>query len=626
MRVSAKPVLLAAVLAGLLAAQKPAPRFARDLYPLLQKAGCPECHNPDGVASVTRLHFPEADAGSPRIEAFGRSLAMLVDRAKPEESLLLQKPTLRIPHTGGKRIVPGSPEEAALRSWIGVLARLAPAPAVRAATTTASPAEQTLLRRLTHSQFDNAVRDLLGDVSRPARQFPSEDYVNGFKNQYQAQSVSPILAEAYGTAAEKLARSVRPPECSADCADRFVTGFGRKAFRRPLTAEERRRYAGLYGRLGAPGVVEAMLQSPGFLFWTASTSVAEWKRYARASRLSFFLWNTTPDEPLLDRAARGDLDAPEGVEREVRRMLDDPRAREALDEFVSEWLRFDTVAAMVKERRSFPQFNREVALAMAEESRAFVADLVWSGRNFMEFFNGGHTFVNADLASIYGLEAPESEFGRVAYPADSERSGILGQGTFLAVTSKPAETSPTARGLFVREQFLCQKVPQPPPGTNTNLAPASAENPLTTRQRLGAHVTNEACASCHNLIDPIGYGFEKFNAVGARQEKIRITIPTYNRREPPKTLELDVDSRGWIAGIPNSDFSTPKELGRILATTPQCQQCVVKQVFRYAMGRSETAADRPVLERVFAEFRDSQFRFKQLMIAVVRWTEFPPAD
>ncbi|MGH6961601.1 MAG: DUF1592 domain-containing protein, partial [Dongiaceae bacterium] len=290
-----------------------------------------------------------------------------------------------------------------------------------------------------------------------------------------------MQAEAYGAAAEKLARSWRPACESAGCRDRFLASFGRRALRRPLTAEEKKLYTALFDRQGARGVVEAILQSPKFLFWPGT----EDRRYARASRLALFMWNTIPDEWLLDQAASGALETAEGVEKTARRMLDDPRAKAALDEFVSQWMRFDTVKAMVKERRQYPQFSREVAQAMAEETRLFVADLVWSGRNFMDFFSAGYTFVNADLAPIYGLTPPAEEFGKVAYPAGSERSGILGQGTFLALTSNPAETSPTARGLFVREQFLCQHVPPPPPGVSTSLPPPTEDKPMTTRDRLG---------------------------------------------------------------------------------------------------------------------------------------------
>jgi hypothetical protein len=196
----------------------------------------------------------------------------------------------------------------------------------------------------------------------------------------------------------------------------------------------------------------------------------------------------------------------------------------------------------------------------------------------------------------------------------------------MVLTSKPGETSPTARGLFVREQFLCQHVPDPPPGVNTNLPPISQERPMTVRERLGEHVSNPTCASCHNLIDPIGFGLEKYDAIGRRIDKARVTAPQTHaeRNNKPFTVELPIDSSGSIAGIPDSAFSSPKELGRVLAASPQCQECLVKQLFRYQAGRIETAADRDVIRRAFDDFRASHFRFKEAIIALSKWSEFPP--
>src|SRR4051794_35106302 len=180
--------------------------FSQTLFPILQHAGCPACHNANGVASATRLHFPESGASAASIEAFGYSLIKLVDRSHPEQSLLLRKPTLRTPHTGGLRIKRGSPEEAILTAWIRKLVSVSDSELANVGKSSAdadipSQAPKVILRRLTHSQYNNTVHDLLGDQTGPARQFPSEDFVNGFLDQYDAQNVSPLLEEAYSTAA-----------------------------------------------------------------------------------------------------------------------------------------------------------------------------------------------------------------------------------------------------------------------------------------------------------------------------------------------------------------------------------------------------------------------------------------
>jgi len=596
------------------------PLFVRDLLPVLEKAQCMECHQFNGVASTTRLQFPESGASSEEMEAFGDTLRKLVDRANPANSLLLMKPTNRAKHGGGLRIKPGSDEEVAVKAWIDHLLRT-PASPGRTFARARTAKEQTVLRRLTHSQYDSTVRDLVGDHTFPSRQFPPEDFIDGFKNQYEGQSISPILAESYLNAAERVAANWQ----GKDPGPSFVKDFGLRAFRRPLTAEEEKRYSALYAQGKAKLVMEAMLQSPQFLFRLEATSNPAHKPYARAARLSYILWDTMPDEALLKATASGELDTAKGVEGAARRMLSDPRARQSADEFIAQWLRFDTVVTMVKERRAYPMFTREMALAMTEETRRLAADLIWSDKSFMDLFTAGYTFLNADLAALYRLSAPAEEFAKVSFPADSDRAGILGHATFLALTSKPADTSITARGLFVREQFLCQHVPQPPPGVNVNLPVQRADKPMTNRERLSVHLTNASCASCHNLIDPIGYGLEKYDGVGARREKLKVDLPRYDRRQDQKTVEIDIDASGWVTGIQSSEFNTAGGLGRVLAANPQCQECVVKQYFRYALGRHEGPADRPTIERISADFRKSGFRFQDMMISLVRWTEFPPS-
>ena len=620
--------------------------FGPGLYQVMEKASCRSCHNPDGVASATRLHFPDPDAAPDRIEAFGRSLVVLVDRERPERSLLLNKPTNRIPHTGGERIKPGSQEEAVLKAWIAKLAQFSGAELAKAlkyreeeasgaGSTTAVPE----LRRLTHSQFNHTVRDLLGDQTKPADQFPTEDFVNGFRNQSQAQSLSPLLIEAYSAAAEKLARNafrggdvhgLIPCKPSAACRARFVREFGLKAFRRPLDFEEQKRYETLMSRetdyvKGAQLVIEAMLQSPSFLFWLDQTSDPKWKPYVTASRLSYAIWDTMPDQALFAAAARGELATPQDVEKTARRMLDDPRAREALGEYVSQWLRFDRILTASRDRRKYPQFKRETAVSMTEEAQAFVGDLVWNGRNFMDLFTADHGFVDVELAPIYKVPAPAKEFDPVAFPEGSERAGILGQALFLALTAKPDDTSPTARGLFVREQFLCQHVPDPPPGVNTNLPPVTEAKPQTNRDRMSEHVTNPSCATCHRLIDPIGFGLEKFDAIGGKRDKFNLQFFTGSeeRLRLTKTVDLDIDSKGNIAGIPDSQFSSPAQLGAVLAKSAQCQECMVKQYFRYTMGRMETPADRTTIRTLVEAFRNSQFRFKEIIVSLARLREFP---
>jgi hypothetical protein len=424
----------------------------------------------------------------------------------------------------------------------------------------------------------------------------------------------------------------RPQDASAACGKRFVEEFGLRAFRRPLDTKELGHYQRLFfaqpGALaGAQTVIEAMLQSPSFLFWLDRTPRAEWAPYATASRLSYFLWNTAPDDRLLAAARDGDLETREGLERTIRGMLDDPRAVEGVDEFVSQWLRFDRVLNASRERRKYRLFNARLAAAMAEEARRFVRDVVWNDRDFMSVFTAPYTFVDSDLAAVYQVDPPDSVWGRIEFSEASERAGLLGQTLFLTLTSKPDDTAPTGRGLFVREQFLCQHVPDPPPGVDTNLPPATQAKPQTNRERLGAHVSNASCATCHRLIDPIGFGLEKFDAIGARRDQYALMFYPEghgSRREKPEEVLLDMDTSGELAGVQDSQFSNPRELGEVLARTPTCQECVVKQLFRYMSGRPETAADRPLIEHATKAFRASGFQFKEALVELAVGWEFRP--
>ena len=631
--------------------------FQTQVFPVFEAAKCSGCHASSGVASASRLHFPDKDATPAQVQAFGLSLSAFVDRTDASRSLLVAKPTNVVRHTGGVRIKPGSPEEQIVAKWA---ASLAAAPDATLAAAIAALRESDgenaptqLVRRLTHAQYDNTVRDLLGDYSRPAERFPPEDYVDGFKNQLTAQSMPPLLVETYSTSAERVALNAfrigdinglvpcKPASFTdAKCRDAFVRRFGLRAFRRPLSEDEVKRYSTVFAAQakvnrrfldGARVVVEAMLQSPNFLFHVEAGPDARYADYDAASRLSYLLWNTMPDEALFEAARKGELSTPDGRERAARRMLENqPKGREALDQFFEEWLRFDRVVNAVKSRGRYPAFTPELALAMAEETRTLLHHLVWNDQNFMDALTADYSFLTSELAEVYGVPAPKDQFDLVKFPADTRRAGILGQGTFLASTAGPTDTSPTARGIFIRERLLCQHVPPPPPGVITTLPdPLVDEKPKGRRQLMVEHVENPTCASCHRLMDPIGFGFEHFDAIGRFREKELIPVPGSRGgggggggRGGPPPIPLEIDAQGEIAGLANSNFSGAKELGAILAKSDTCQECVVRQMFRYSYGRLETSADEKTIDQLFERFKASGFKFKNLLLALVESPEF----
>ena len=626
--------------------------FVDNLLPIFENAQCRLCHNDNGIASRSGLRFPDAEADRDRLIAFGLSLRTFIDPEDPAKSRLVLKPTQRIQHTGGERIPPDSPDEEALLAWVNYL-RTQADNEDRTATGIKPHGE---IRRLTHSQYNNTVYELLGDQTRPADQFPQEDYIHGYRNQIEGQGISPILAEAYGRAAERLARNAfrggdhrhlipcKPASASDDsCRDAFIRSFGLKAFRRPLTSKEAQTYVRLFGLgarqeglflEGARMVVEAMLQSPSFLFYAEPQPPTVLRPYQTAALLSYFLWDTMPDEALLRAAKEGQLETAGEIRNQLQRMLDDPRAQQALEQFLAQWLRFDRIETAVRDRRIYPEFSAELVDSMIEETRQLFKSLVWQGGNFMEFFSAEYSFLNTSMAKLYGLSAPAAEYQRASFPADSGRAGILGQATFLTVTSKPADTSPTERGLFVREHFLCQTVPPPPPGVDATLPALSDDRPMTTRERLAVHLSNPACAGCHRLVDNIGFGFEQYDAIGRFREHQTVTIfPTQDERRrkvktKPSEYNLPIDAAGFIQGLDGSEFSSPAELGRYLANDAGCQKCVVKQLFRYALGRTETDADQASIDRAFERFRDSRFQVKELIISIASSESFlgaPPS-
>ena len=280
--------------------------------------------------------------------------------------------------------------------------------------------------------------------------------------------------------------------------------------------------------------------------------------------------------------------------------------------------------------RGFGEFTPELAAAMAEETRTLLHHLVWNDRNFMEALTADYSFLTSELASLYGVPPPDGQFEMAKFPAESKRAGLLGQGTFLASTAGPTATSPTARGIFVRERLLCQHVPPPPPGVITTLPdPIADQPPKGRRQLMNEHVENPTCASCHRLMDPdrVRVRALRCHRQVARQGTDRGAGPPGRRRwwrpgRPSAASRSTSTRRGRSRVCPIRRFSGARELGAILADSPVCQECIVRQMFRYSYGRLETAADEKTIDDLFARFKESGFRFKNLLIALVESPEF----
>ncbi|MEZ4464305.1 MAG: DUF1592 domain-containing protein [bacterium] len=493
-----------------------------------------------------------------------------------------------------------------------------------------------LVRRLSRVEYDNTARDLLGEDTDVATQFAREEEMLGFDNNARALQVGALHAEQFMGAAELLAaRAARRLDellpCDPDvigereCAVAFIDTFGRKAWRRPLTPEELDRLALVYDAAramdaapfadGVTLVIEELLQSPNFLYrievgtpHPTRPGIQVLEGYEVASRLSYLLWRSMPDDDLFDAASRDALASPTDLADQARRMLADPRAREGLWSFFEQWLRLDEVAGLEKDAGDFPFFDEDLKALLHEESRQFVEAVIWDDTlDMRDLFAGSFTFLNDRLAEFYGIDGVQGADLRRVELDPRQRAGILTQGALMAVTSKARITSPVRRGVFVREHILCHALPPPPPNVPV-IAPDPDPN-LTTRERFAEHSTGPACKGCHQLIDPVGFAFEHYDAVG-RWRDLESGHPVDASGALNATLDID----GPFDGAP--------EVARRLAQSEQVHRCVTTQVFRYAFGRGENPVDGCTQDGLYNAYVASGYDVRALFVAAVMTDTF----
>ncbi len=467
------------------------------------------------------------------------------------------------------------------------------------------------LRRLTRAEYDATIADLLHDASAPARAFPPDEESQGFDNFADTQIVSPLLAEKYLSAAELLAEKLDPialAGCSAaneaTCLTKLLEGFGRRAFRRPLTPDETARFTTTFTALRADddlatclrGVITVLLQSPQFLYRSESNPLTP---FELASRLSYFLWGSQPDDALLDAAQNGSLN----LEAQARRMLADPKAHDVVKRFHLQWLGVENLTSRTKEDAAFAG----LAAAMVEETARLAEWTVFDGNgDARRLFDGHTTFLNEPLATHYGLVGFEGD-GFVKADTDrTARTGVLTQGSVLSAWSKYDQSSPVLRGKLVRERFLCTTPPPPPGDIVTMLGVPDAG---TTRARFAAHVTNPSCNGCHQLMDPIGFGLEKYDATGAYR-------PLENG------VALDTKGEVILGGDLDGNFDGALELSSRLANSRDVKNCLARQWFRFAFGRAETSGDGCSVQQAQTAFETSGWNTRELLIALTQTDAF----
>jgi hypothetical protein len=407
------------------------------------------------------------------------------------------------------------------------------------------------------------------------------------------------------------------------CATKILSSLARRAYRRSVTNDDVKTLLDFYQRGRADGTfdsgiraaLERLLISPDFLFRIEADpeAIAPGTPYRLsdvelASRLSFFLWSSIPDEELLDLAIRGKLREGDGLERQARRMLADPRARTSLvDNFFGQWLQTRNVMLLTPDANTkFPWFDDNLRMAIVNETELFLGDQLKSDRSIVDLLTADSTFLNEQLARHYGISGVYgSHFRRVAL-ADQNRWGLLGKASVLAVTSYPTRTSPTIRGKWLLENILAAPVPPPPPDVNTNLDESKLGKAATVRAMLEQHRANPVCASCHSRMDPIGFSLENFDAVG----QWRTTDG-----------ESAINANGVL--LDGTKVDGPAALrSALVARKEQFVRTVTGKLLTYAVGRQMDYSDAPAIRSIVRTSAVDDYRWSSTILAIVKSMPF----
>jgi hypothetical protein len=446
---------------------------------------------------------------------------------------------------------------------------------------------------MTNEEYDHTVRDLLGEATSisTAENFPSDDTKIGFHR--VTAPVDMQHASLFGKAASDLAATAKThlsqllpcnPAQAGEmaCATQFISSFGKRAFRRPLTSAELMQFQLTYAQVGdftggIGVVISNMLSSPSFYEIepaSAPAGIGALDPYRLASRLSYFIYRSMPDDTLLASAEGGKLVSKADVEREATRMLADPKAHDGVDGFFAEWLSLDQLASVAKD----PSVTTDFAALrgdIATETTKFADSIFFGTGRWQDVLTSSATWINQPLAELYGQPGVVGQSFVQVTLDPKMRAGIVTQASFLSLAALTDESSPTQRGRFIREKVLCQMIPPPPPNI-ISLPPLA--NGQSNRQRYEATMSQPSCAACHSMMDGIGYGLEQYDAIG----RFRTT-----------DNGLPVDATGQITNLMNGPvaFNGGVDLALKLASSDEVRACAVKQWFRYALSRIEQDED-----------------------------------
>ena len=567
--------------------------FKAQVWEPILATRCVGCHNESGVAAQSRLKLIAADTP----EALKHNLEVTAALAKEDangQSILLRKPsgTHAMGHVGGAIIAPDSADWRALATFVARArgeADMCAAPAPQACDIERPFPGPQRVRRLSHDEYDATLAALLGQQPGQWRKTLAADVVvHGFRNNARALIATPLLVEQWLDAAERISEAYiaelpnRLPCASQGgeaCAREFIEGFGRRAFRRPLTAEDTARYLELWRATsqadgfaqGIRDVMTAQLISPHFLYRMEIGEAQVDGTYALtpheiAVELSYMLWGEPPDAALVAAADGGELGTPEQIEAQAKRLLADPRAAKKFNLFVREWLEIERLEHVVRDTNTYPEFTPAVRAAMLAETERFVTRALDGGKGTLPALLAAPvTELDPTLAAFYMAQAGEVE--------DTRRPGLLAQGSVLTTHALTTSSSPVHRGKIVRERMLCQHLPPPPPNLDTSLK--DVEPGTSPRERFRQHSEDAACSGCHRLVDPIGFAFERFDGVGRWRDDY---------------AGKPIDARGEIVNTAksNSTFDGLDQLVDVLADSPDVHACFTLQQLRYGYGLEES--------------------------------------
>ncbi len=493
--------------------------------------------------------------------------------------------------------------------------------------------------RLSHTQWENTVRDLLlrDEPTGHTNLFIGDPISGGFDNNSEALKVTATLWTDYQRAAEAVAEAVAKdealvltlaPEVDGDSDARaraFITSFGLKAYRRPLTDDEVDRHVQVFqSGVSVPGdldgfaaglrlVMQAMLQSPHFLYRIEASEVIEGNRirlndYELASKLSYMLWNTMPDDELFTAAAAKSLQSPAGIAAQAQRMLDDPRARDMVAAYHHQLLHIDHYAGVYKSPERFPHYSPDMNAMMATETSMFVQDVVFNEEgDLSQLLTAPYTFVNSVLAPLYGLEG---EFGPEFVRTElnpAQRAGILTQIGFLSANAGAFENDPIHRGVFMNLALLCTGLPPPPDLVPPLPPPVEGE---TLRERVDRHTGKGTCGEgCHGyLINPLGFAFEQYNPLGEWQ--------TMDAGKP-----VDATAEFMFGGEAQT-FDGAVELAQQMADSIEAHRCYVAHLLEYGYARTPQTADQKFITKVAEGSREGELSIKKIILELTKSDAF----